>query len=197
MIDLLPLFLKAKKNDAHDKECVYQKQDTHWTIRGLEIAAQAIADRIEQYGWYSQVAKTPVRYTLKDTVCARQGDIVDKLAEADRASYPPITLRARQVFTPDGTLYKPANPRAPILLIGDSFTGVFELVDCKGAGVGARIAEKTKTPVDIITSWGGGPLVREKMLRARKKDMGEKRVVVYMMVERDLYNYSGGWAPLK
>jgi len=81
--------------------------------------------------------------------------------------------------------------------MGDSFTGVFEIVDCKGAGVGAHIAEKTSLPVDIITSWGGGPLVREKMLRARQKNLSEKRVVVYMMVSRDLYNYSQGWSALE
>jgi alginate O-acetyltransferase complex protein AlgJ len=82
------------------------------------------------------------------------------------------------------------------MLMGDSFTGVFELVDCKSAGVGSHVAAKTGLPVDIITSWGGGPLVREKMLRGRAKNMGEKRVIVYMMVSRDLYNYAQGWAPL-
>ncbi|HEX7511042.1 MAG TPA: hypothetical protein VF335_07070, partial [Chitinivibrionales bacterium] len=197
VIDLLPLFLAAKQNDAEYNEAVYQKQDTHWTLRGLDIAAGAIADRIKQYEWYAQTSKTPIHYSLKDTTFPRQGDIVDKLAAADQASYPAVMLRAKQVFTPQGTPFKPSNPQAPILLIGDSFTGVFEIVDCKAAGVGARIAEKTNTPVDIITSWGGGPQVREKMLRARKKDLPAKRVVIYMMVERDLYNYSGGWAPLK
>ena len=40
VIDLLPAFLSAKKEDAKNKEAVYQRQDTHWTDRGLEIAAQ-------------------------------------------------------------------------------------------------------------------------------------------------------------
>ncbi|GAF94827.1 unnamed protein product, partial [marine sediment metagenome] len=51
--------------------------------------------------------------------------------------------------------------------------------------------------VDIITSWGGGPLVRNKMIRARKDDMHVKRLVVYLMAARDLYNYSLGWEKLK
>jgi len=74
---------------------------------------------------------------------------------------------------------------------------VFELVDCKASGVGAHIAATTGIPVDIITSWGGGPLVRDKMLRARKNFLNKKRLVVYMMVARDLYNYSQGWLPLE
>ncbi len=45
VIDLLPLFLAAKRDDAKYGEALYQKQDTHWTTRGLEIAAEAIASR--------------------------------------------------------------------------------------------------------------------------------------------------------
>ena len=194
VVDLLPLFLEAKKEDGKNREPLFQKQDTHWTTRGLKIAAEAIAQRIRQYGWYGSI--TPVKYSMKDTVIYRQGDIVDKLAEADRTKYPPVSYEAQQIFGPDGGLYKPNSPQSPILLIGDSFTGVFELIDCKGAGVGAHISVKTGIPVDIITSWGGGPLVRDKMLRARQKYLSYKRVVIYMMAARDLYNYSQGWAPL-
>ncbi len=197
VIDLLPLFVAAKKDDATLGEGVYQKQDTHWTSKGVEIAAQAIAERIRKYPWYEAAAKTPVLYSERDTVCLRQGDLVDKIAPEARTAYPAVMLKAKQVFLPDGTLFKPANPQAPVLLMGDSFTGVFELVDCKGAGVGARIAAETKLPVDILTSWGGGPLIREKMVRTRAKYLSYKKVVVYLMVERDLYNYSQGWAPLE
>jgi alginate O-acetyltransferase complex protein AlgJ len=197
VIDLLPLFFGAAMNDSQTGAIVYQKQDTHWTNDGLQIAAQAIADRIKTYAWYSEtVHKYSVCYTKHDTTFERLGDIVDKLADNERSAYPPVTLQASQVHVPDGSLYKGSQPQAPVLLMGDSFTGVFELIDCKGAGVGAHIAADTKLPVDIITSWGGGPLVREKMLRARAKDLSAKRVVVYMMVARDLYNYGEGWAPL-
>jgi hypothetical protein len=197
VMDLLPLFLAAKDSDALAGEPVYQKQDTHWSSRGLQIAAHAIAARIKTYGWYANaVSNNALAYTLHDTVFQRQGDIVDKLSESERTAYSPVTLHATQVRTPDNALYKGSQPQAPILLMGDSFTGVFELIDCKGAGVGAHCAAETGLPVDIITSWGGGPLVREKMLRARSNNLSVKRVVVYMMVARDLYNYGEGWTPL-
>ena len=125
------------------------------------------------------------------------GDIVDKLAEADKASFNAVDIAAKRVYNPDGTAFKGANVDAPVMLIGDSFTGVFELVDCKAAGVGAHIAANTGIPVDIITSWGGGPLVRDKFYRARKNNLDKKRVVIYMMVSRDLYNYSQLWQPLE
>jgi alginate O-acetyltransferase complex protein AlgJ len=197
VIDLLPHFLKAKANDANADEPLYQRQDTHWTSRGLQIAASVIAGRIRQYTWYADTGLEKVTYALFDTTFLRVGDIVDKLPEKDVMKYPAVTLKAQQVIAPDGSKYSGNNPQAPILLMGDSFTGVFELVDCKSAGVGAHIAAKTGLPVDIITSWGGGPLVRNKMLRARKDTLGRKRVVIYMMTVRDLYNYSQGWESLK
>jgi alginate O-acetyltransferase complex protein AlgJ len=193
VIDLLPLFLKAKRDDPKSIEPLYQKQDTHWTNRGLQIAAAALAQRIKEYSWFTEAKKSGVSYLIHDTTFIRQGDIVDKLPENRRGDYPPVTLQASQILTTDGSLFRQNNCTAPLLLIGDSFTGVFELVDCKSAGVGANIAALTSLPVDIITSWGGGPLVREKMLRARSNDLGFKRLIIYMMVARDLYNYSEGW----
>ena len=109
---------------------------------------------------------------------------------------PLALIKAKRVIMPEGKPYKGIR-NAPVLLIGDSFTGVFELVDCKSAGVGAHIAQKTGLPVDIITSWGGGPPVRNRMVRTRKDYMGYKRAVIYLMVARDLYNYVQGWQDLK
>jgi hypothetical protein len=197
VIDLLPHLLAAKVEDTASEEHLYQHQDTHWTNRGLQIAATLVADRIREYAWYDELEKQRVEYTVRDTTFSRQGDIVDKLPEDVRGKYPAVTLEAQRVYTPDGAPNKPNSATAPVMVIGDSFTGVFELVDCKSAGVGSHIGAKTQLPVDIITSWGGGPLVRRKMLRGRKDDLGHKRVVVYVMVARDLYNYAQSWEPLQ
>ncbi len=197
VIDLLPVFLSAKRDDAGSPEALYQKHDTHWTSRGLSLAAKCIAARIRALPWYGAAATSPIRYSFRDTTFPRLGDLVDKLPESQQPAFPADEISGQQVLNPDGTLYKANNPDAPILLIGDSFTGVFELIDCKGAGVGAHIAAETGLPVDIITSWGGGPLVRDKMLRARKKLLGKKKVVIYLMTARDLYKYSQHWKPVE
>jgi alginate O-acetyltransferase complex protein AlgJ len=195
VIDLLPRFLEAKSADAGSTEQVYQKQDTHWTDRGLQIAAKLIAGRIRQYSWYGNCAGQIRSYTAIDTTFLRQGDIVERIPEALKINYPAATLQARQIIAPDGKKYKP-DPSGPIMLIGDSFTGVFELVDCKSAGIGANIAERTGLPIDILTSWGGGPMIMNKMVRLRMKTMGQKRLVIYMMTARDLCNYTQGWEKL-
>ncbi len=197
VIDLLPAFLSAKREDAGAPEMLFQKHDTHWTSRGLSLAAKCIAARIRALPWYSAASKSPIRYGFRDTAFLRLGDLVDKLPEPQQSAFPADEIHGEQVLNPDGTLYKANNPDAPVLLIGDSFTGVFELIDCKGAGVGAHIAAETGLPVDIITSWGGGPLVRDKMLRARKNVLGKKKIVIYLMTARDLYKYSQHWKPVE
>jgi alginate O-acetyltransferase complex protein AlgJ len=196
VIDLLPAFLEAKTEDADHAEPVYQKQDTHWTNRGLQIAAAKIAERIKRYSWYDDAAADAVEYVVVDTTFSRQGDIVDKLPQERRVEYPAVTLSAQQVYLPDGTLNR-GDKNGPIILMGDSFTGVFEKVDCKGAGIGSHMAAKTGLPVDMITSWGGGPLVRRRMMRARGDNLDSKRLIVYLMVARDLYNYAQSWEPLQ
>lgn len=195
VVDLLPAFLAAKELDTVQAEPVYQRQDTHWTNRGLTIAAQLIAARIKQYRWFATTADT-ISYTLHDTTFLRAGDILERLPANRQSSYEPQLLHAQQVRTPEGVVFNGNNPAASILLIGDSFTGVFESVDCKGAGVGAHIAAYCRMPVDIITSWGGGPMVPQKMIRIRGANLKNKRVVVYLMVSRDLYHYSDGWGRL-
>lgn len=195
VVDLLPAFLEAKAEDDSAGESVYQKHDTHWTTRGLHLAAEAIADRLSSYDWYA-TQKRRIAYTAVDTFTMRQGDIVDRLPEKRRAAYSPVRLSARQVFNPDGTPFK-SSKDAPVILMGDSFTGVFESVDCKSAGVASAIAEKTGLSLDIITSWGGGPLVRSRFIRHRGGSLDTKRVVVYMMVARDLYDYEQLWEKVK
>jgi hypothetical protein len=195
VIDLLPRFLEAEAADALSTKPVYQKQDTHWTNRGLQIAADLIADRIKQYSWYDACESQKKSYTVFDTTFLRQGDIVERIPEAARINYAADTLDARQIVTPEGKKYK-SDPAGPVMLIGDSFTGVFELVDCKSAGIGANIAQKTGLPVDILTGWGGGPMIMNKMVRIKKNTLDAKRLVICMMTARDLYDYSLGWEKL-
>jgi len=196
VVDLLTPFLEAASRDSVSTERVYQKQDTHWTTRGMQIAADTIAARIRQYPWMHSITDT-IAYRIVDTTIERAGDLVERIPPDKQGEYKPVSMPARRVMLPDGSAYRGNLPDAPILLIGDSFTGVFESIDCKSAGVGSHIAARTGVPVDIITSWGGGPMVRQKMLRARGKVLDRKRVVIYMMVSRDLYNYAQGWESLK
>ena len=193
-LDLLPAFLAQRKVDAH--ETLYQAQDTHWTTRGLELAAKLVADRIEHYAWFAGIAKHRMVYTTKDESFARHGDLVSRLPEAERTGVSPETLVGHQVVSPDGTLYDD-DPDSPIVVLGDSFTGVYQLMDCEHAGVSAHIAKDIGYPVDLVMSYGGGPNVREKLLRRGGDKLGTKKLVIWMMTARDLHDHAEGWQPLE
>ena len=59
-------------SDERASEPLYQPLDTHWTNRGLQIAAELLAARIKRYPWASELA--PVAYSTKSVEFAREGD---------------------------------------------------------------------------------------------------------------------------
>jgi alginate O-acetyltransferase complex protein AlgJ len=195
-LDLLPAFLAERKGDAQANEPLYQAQDTHWTTRGLELAAKLIAERLKRYPWFAGIAVHRQEYKTKDESFARHGDLVSRLPEAERTGISPETLVGHQVVSPDGTLYDD-DPDSPIVVLGDSFTGVYQLMDCEHAGVSAHITKAIGYPVDLVMSYGGGPNVREKLLRRGIDKLETKKLVIWMMTARDLYDHAEGWQPLE
>lgn len=202
VVDLLPLFLAARAADVaggaktgQDATPLYQPQDTHWTSRGLELAARAVGERIQKYPWYKALAPRRTAYQTKLATFSRHGDLHSRLPEAEKARYKPETLTGHQVVTPDGTLYED-DADSPVVVLGDSFTGVFELMDCEHAGVSAHLARHIGHPVDLVMSYGGGPNVRQKLLRRGVSALDRKKVVVWMMTARDLFDFWEGWQPV-
>jgi alginate O-acetyltransferase complex protein AlgJ len=88
------------------------------------------------------------------------------------------------------------DPDSPLVLLGDSFTGVYELTDAEHAGVSAHIARGVGYPLDLVMSYGGGPNVRQKLMRRGVQALASKKLVIWMMTARDLYNYWEDWEPL-
>jgi len=82
------------------------------------------------------------------------------------------------------------------VLLGDSFTGVFQLMDCEHAGVSAHLAKELGYPMDLVMSYGGGPNVRQKLMRRGESALSTKKLVIWMMTARDLYDFWEGWQPL-
>jgi alginate O-acetyltransferase complex protein AlgJ len=199
-VDLLPAFLAARavpaSGNATADEPLYQRQDTHWTSRGLELAARLIAERVKRYPWFGAIAAHRRLYTTKDASFTRHGDLHSRLPEAEKAGRAPETLTGHQVLAGGGQPYED-DPDSPIVLLGDSFTGVYQLMDCEHAGVSAHLARELGYPVDLVMSYGGGPNVRQKLLRRGEDALAGKKLVVWMMTARDLHDFSDGWQPLE
>jgi hypothetical protein len=194
-VDILPPLLAARKASTATIETLFQPQDTHWTARGLELVAGIVAERIKQYPWYKGIASRRRTFSTKDDSFSRHGDLHARLPEALRTKFAPETLTGHQVVNPDGTLYED-DPDSPVVLLGDSFTGVYQLMDCEHAGVSAHIAKNIGYPVDLVMSYGGGPNVREKLVKRGIAKLASKKLVVWMMTARDLYDYAEGWQHL-
>ncbi len=197
VVDLLPSMLAAKEPSApNDREPLFQHQDTHWSDRGLRLAAGILSARIQKYGWYGELAKHARNFTTEDTSFVRFGDLQSRLPEAEQKRYTPESLIAHRVLGADKQPYDD-DPDSPIVLLGDSFTGVYELTDAEHAGVSAHIARGISYPLDLVMSYGGGPNVRQKLLKRGEASLRTKKLVVWMMTARDLYNYWEEWEPLK
>jgi alginate O-acetyltransferase complex protein AlgJ len=190
-VDLLPVFAAARAEEA-ERGPIYMPSDTHWSPWGLELAARTMAERIRAYDWFEGAAASPVEYGLKPVEARRRGDIVHMLPESEKLKYPPMKLRARQVVTPGGDFYED-DRSSPVVLLGDSYAGVFHLEDCRHAGLTAHLARELGVPIDLVLGQGMGPKVRAKLLRRGKKALSGKRLVIWTLSERDLYNYREPW----
>ncbi len=188
IVDLLPTFIQQREAGG---ELLYMPQDTHWTNRGVRLAAHLIAQRVQQYPWYAGLQAKRVKYTVKHVTCTRLGDICDMLTDQEKLAYRPMKLEAQQVVAPDGTLYAD-DPDSPVVMLGDSFTGVFHFEDCKHAGLSAHLAKELGLPIDLIMAQGSGPRIRTRFARRGHDAIEAKRLVIWTVVARDLYKY---WAP--
>jgi alginate O-acetyltransferase complex protein AlgJ len=195
VVDLLPPFLQARAQRKPEDEPLYQPQDTHWTDRGLRLAAKIIAERIKKYPWHADLSKSAVDFSVEQLTFKLRGDLVSRLAPKEQPKYQPDTRVGHKVKLPDGTLYND-DLDSPIVLLGDSFTGVFQRTPCRNAGGSAHIAEQIRYPLDLVMSYGGGPGVRKVLLRRGVEDLKKRRLVIWMFTARDMYNYWEDWEPL-
>jgi alginate O-acetyltransferase complex protein AlgJ len=199
VVDLLPVYLKARARKLkRGQEPLYQPQDTHWTDRGLRLAARVIGRRIKRYPWYPALRKQKRkhRFKLKRTTFRRKGDLVSRLSAREQRRFRPAKLFAHQVLTRRGKLFED-DASSPIVVLGDSFTGVYQRTDCGSAGISAHVAHQIRNPVDLVMSYGGGPNVRNKLLTRDEKALKQMRLLIWLFAARDFFNYWDDWAPLK
>jgi alginate O-acetyltransferase complex protein AlgJ len=195
-VDLLDPFLRLKAASEPGKRLLYQKQDTHWSTVGLETAAQVLADRIRNYTWFDSAFAARRDWLFADTTFESLGDIQARLSDAAKAKVGPEVLEGRRVKDREGNLYQDSDSSA-VLVLGDSYTGVYHTVGCRNAGVTAHLAARLGAPVDLVMGWGGGPEAPQKLARRGDGYLADKRLVVWMMSARDLFAYPGDWAPAK
>ena len=167
-LDLCTIFTE-EKNAEQNGEPLYLKRDTHWSPRGISIAAKAIAAEIRGYSWYSDHHETtPIEVDTVPMV-ERHGDI-DQMLSAAWPTVKGFSLRGApevvsclQVRLPSydsiaSSKYGPWRKEyrdSRILLIGDAHSGVYEVEEPVNAGLPSQIIRELSEPVGTIISYGG------------------------------------------
>ena len=180
VLDLLPA-LRAAKDAGGDP--LYCRTDTHWSPRGIAVAAAAIAERVGRPAWLAGVPRREVRSERRQL--AIEGDLW-RLLPAPRPE--PERLELTLFAGPDGASLPPWR-ESPVLLLGDSHALVFHAgaeLHARGGGLGDHLAGAWGFPVDLVAVRGsGGTPARINLLR-RGDGLAGKRLVVWVLAAREL-----------
>lgn len=200
VIDLYRVLLEARAREP--KRALYMKGDTHWTGEGARIAARAVADWIEQRPWYSVLSREK-RYLRKTVRISRRGDVprMTQIPHQERLFSAETVTCHRVLFAAGEQKGEPyEEPEsvagALVLVLGDSFSRVFETDEPGAAGWISNLAFELQQPVaSIVNDGGASTLVRQQLAQ----DLGAlagKKLVVWSFVERDLRFGLQGWQPI-
>ena len=240
-VDLYTPLLAAKSRDSVEG-ALYLNDDTHWTPRGAELAADVIAKKVREMvdaGIVKFRGKDEVRYIAADSVADRMGDVgemsglnkfnafkvqkvtghvVSQQNIKERTEKLPVdstcveaaksackkndscftaqsVLCERDIVLYDTTVtpFKDDFRKSEILILGDSFSRIYQTDSPVNAGWIAHFAKNMNRPVASIVSDGGAStLVREKLARKSSVLKG-KKLLIWEIVERDLRFGAEGW----
>ncbi len=191
-VDLFDVLRRAKQDEsASDARRLYLAQDSHWSPKGMRLAAAAVARRVLEHRFVSRGDRA---YFERSVTVRRHGDLVEMLRvrQIERA-VEPETLTCLQVIQSDsGTLYRDA-PDSEILILGDSFLRIYERDEPGAAGFTAQLARELGQPLSSIVNDGGAStLVRQELAR-RPALLLNKKLVIWEFAERDIRFGMEGW----
>ncbi len=191
-IDIHTLLTSERESADSRGESLYMATDTHVSGLGVKLVASAIAARVMKEPWYQKIEHRR-RYSRNEVVVTRRGDI-PRMTQIPLQDFlfSSETTRCYQVRDSEsGELYADAD--SPILVLGDSFSRVFQTDEPEAAGIIANLAYELQLPLSSIVNDGGAStLVRQQL--ARKTEMlSGKRLIIWEFVERDIRFGMRGW----
>ncbi len=192
-VDLYTPLLAAKANDANLGE-LYLNDDTHWTPRGAELAAGEIAKKVNSMvnAGLIDIGEPSVDYEVTDSLADRMGDI-GEMSGLNKFNVFKVQQVTGHVVSP----FKDDFRKSKILILGDSFSRIYQTDAPVNAGWIAHFARNISRPVSSIVSDGGAStLVREKLARKAGVLKG-KKLLIWEFVERDLRFGAEGWKKIE
>jgi hypothetical protein len=198
VIDLFPYFIEDRINNGnYEKQELYLAHDTHWSGRGVQLAAKIIADYIRRYKWYTE-SSVNTKYEFKDTVISRYGDIgtMTRILN-NKELFGPESINCRQVICKNtGELYSDSKD-SRILFLGDSFSRIYQTDEPNGAGLIAHLAYELKMPLTSIVNDGGSSTLVRQQLARKSRLLENKKLVIWEFADRDIRFGLKGWKKIK
>ena len=193
VVDLLPSFDQARQ--MH-KTPLYCRTDTHWSGRGLAVAAATVLDRLKNPSWLRRIprlntiSKSEAVSIIGDL--ARMADPLDPQREWIDLEFPGSTNRDDPKGRP---IPQPIDRKSPVLIIGDSHTLVFHdpALHARGAGFPDHIAAGLGFPVDLVGVRGSGATATRITLLRRRDNLAGKKLVIWCFSAREYTESLSGW----
>jgi hypothetical protein len=177
VVDLFSLYLN--ESSSHHTP-LYLAQDTHWSPAGIDLAAREVAQRIGTRG--------DARFDTEPATMNVHGDLIRMMrSPVIEAHFPLESVRTVRVTGANDT------GRSPVLVLGDSFSRIFQTDEPQDAGFIAQLARYLGQPVaSLVNDGGAATLVRQEVAR-RPRILEHRKVVIWEFTERDLRLATEGW----
>ncbi len=175
VVDLLPVFLEAKKKPGPS---LYQFADPHWAWTGQRIALEEIVKRLRRYPVVRKAQKGPPLYRSY----VERRDLA-AISAARGALTPEQATRVKPFLTYDVELVVPvgkaplASETSPVALAGDSYNN----------GLEANLSHRLNLPIrDLHASGSSSPF---KDLLRDPESMKSMKVLIYLVSTPGLWEY--------
>jgi hypothetical protein len=142
-VDLFAAFHEARRSGSSDASDLYLAQDTHWTPRGAQLAAQVVASRLREL---KLAPESTIAFKTQTVSVTRWGDILDLMQIPGlRAAFPAEKVECQQVLDAAGGLLVPSPADRPgtyrfpgqgtsVLVLGDSFCRIYQFPEPQSLG---------------------------------------------------------------
>lgn len=179
VLDLTTSLIQARKNT---KEPLYCMGDSHLSGEGCKVVAQGIASQLNLKG--------KNKYKEQEETIQMTGDLYKDTKHA---------AETRKAYRVSGGKLKDDN--APVVLMGDSHTLVFDIggdLFCQDAGIASLLTARIGMPVEVVGVRGSGATpARINLYRKSKADknyLKGKKVVVWCFAARE-FTEATAWNP--
>lgn len=180
VVDLRPALAAAMPDYVN---VFYDAEDGHPADGAIQVAAHEIAQRLRRYG------ELEPRYTTFRTRTVRY-KIPDRYELFPERVHRQLSYSATAVSREDGSAIQRSVPDAPILLVGDSFSGVPYAFGPANADLAAHLTKETGLLVRRLEVGSGGPQLMVHMAREGRALTQGVRVCVYVFRENYMWTHS-------